>query len=460
MKLLNEIYRIKNIMSLHEATNPILNFITGPFVKKAWSSMVSSYGNNTQGLKTALGNIARNDLDDIFIRLNPGLPVPTDIDQLVDDVVSTIDSLTPEEVTSVIKALSKSEPYKRSLTSTLMDSKPFNDTMSKAFSSGEIKPQEIKNILTDEFGEEIATKLYDNLRIKFDPSKVMKKELSTFMLPSSSVEELINTVEDPTLKTAIKGYLTPNRLNELFSKAQKASLEGTVIDSNYFKNEFLNIVKNNPNFWTELRRLEFQKLMQRLLAILNKGGKKGANFSKQRIYLASLIGLGVAAYWANSVYEEGKKETLESFLQKCMIKKGYNDQEAINNAKINKPQEVNIDFTDCLNEAKSLSMGKGIEKLKSTIPSFEDKKSDISVDNVFGPSVVTTPTQTQTQYEMSVSDFLIWADKAKVKLSDKERLTVKIEDDPLYGEKVIKVTTDFGPRKTYVLKTDKSGFSF
>ncbi len=43
------------------------------------------------------------------------------------------------------------------------------------------------------------------------------------------------------------------------------------------------------------------------------------------------------------------------------------------------------------------------------------------------------------QDSMIIGDFLIWADKEKVKLSDKERLSVELVNDSLYGEKVKKL---------------------
>jgi len=132
----------------------------------------------------------------------------------------------------------------------------------------------------------------------------------------------------------------------------------------------------------------------------------------------------------------------------------------------NPPQYTRLGKTNNLKLANPLDIGgtstDTIEFKLSTTAVVAGMES-ISPDVITLPSSTTsasTTTPTQTQYEMSVKDFLIWADNAKEKLSDKERLTIKIEDDPLYGEKVIKVTTDFGPRKTYVLKTDKSGFSF
>lgn len=397
MELLNEIHRIKNLMSLTEATNPILSFVTGPFVKKAWESMVSSYGGS---LKNTLSNVSRTDLDAIFERLNPGRTLPTDIDDLFGNVISQINKLTKEELDSVIITLSKYEPFRTGLIDSFKNSKPFMDAISKAFSGSDMSPQEIKNVLKTELGDDIGAKLFDELKVRFDPSATMKKVgIETFTLPSTSIQDLKNLVEDPNLKTTIEAYLTPNNLNKLFKEAESAANGGIVIDSNYFRTEFAKIVKDNPNFWTEIRRKEFSKLLNRLLNLL------------KRKDVSILAALAIALNWAASEYKSGKKETYETFLQKCMKGKGYNNQKDIEDAKINKPEDLKSDFFDCKNEAKSLSMGKGIEKLGSNIPSFEEEEG-MTIDDVFGTATSTTSTST---YSDDIDSFKKWMVTRKLK---------------------------------------------
>lgn len=131
----------------------------------------------------------------------------------------------------------------------------------------------------------------------------------------------------------------------------------------------------------------------------------------------------------------------------------------------NAPQYIRLGKTNNLKLTKPLDIDGSstivVEFKLSTTPIVAGMES-FSPDVITLPSsttTTTTGTTTQTQYEMSISDFLIWADKSKVKLSDNEKKSITIEEDPLYGEKVIKITTDFGPKKTYGLKSDKSGFS-
>ena len=174
-----------------------------------------------------------------------------------------------------------------------------------------------------------------------------------------------------------------------------------------------------------------------------------------------LIALGIAGSWVSGTFSEGADPAFALGLKNCLIEKGYDSKEKIQDAKKNNMQGYSADLAACKTAVRAGAYGKGLENVTSYIPKTETSSDDeIDVESLFDSKQDATTTPTQTQYEMSVKDFLIWADKAKVKLSDKERLTIKIEDDSLYGEKVIKVTTDFGPRKTYVLNTDKSGFSF
>ena len=84
MRMLEEITRIKTLMSLTEAINPMTEIFLGSYISKAWTAMKKDLGDIdlriSQNLDATLDNVTRTTLDDLAKQ--QGISSPASMDSL------------------------------------------------------------------------------------------------------------------------------------------------------------------------------------------------------------------------------------------------------------------------------------------------------------------------------------------------------------------------------------------
>jgi hypothetical protein len=350
MKILSEVSRIKKLMSINEATNPIYGVILEPFVKKAWTAFKNKYENSA----VKIGQYIDNNLDQIQelnirdLAKSKNIPNVDNMDTM--DVINglTNTNLINKEVGILIKELSSMDEFSNNIVKVFTQDTNFKKVFQEAIElegEGSLSPQAIKNLMTDFLGETNSTKIYNELRVQFKPSKLLDSSITDeFILPASAIDELISSVSDPSLKKSINSVLNSTELTKILKTAEEITRQGTKIDSSWFKNEFTKIIQSNPSFWTQVRKAELGKILQKLYTDSKTGKFSFGQLSKSLVGGGALYVLTsiIAGVWTSS-------DLIDSWMGECMKSKGYTE-ENIDDIKTNDPNKYTIDSANCEQE--------------------------------------------------------------------------------------------------------------
>lgn len=410
MKILSEVSRIKKLMSINEATNPIYGVILDPFVKKAWTAFKNKYENSA----VRIGQYLDNNLDQIQelnirdLAKSKNIPNVDNMDTM--DVINrlTNTNLINKEVGTLIKELSSMDEFSNNIVKVFTQDTNFKKVFQEAIEleGDSLSPQAIKNLMTDFLGEKNATKIYDELRVQFKPSKLLDSSITDeFILPASAIDELISSVSDPSLKNSIKSVLNSTELTKILKTAEEITRQGTKIDSSWFKNEFTKIIQSNPSFWTQLRKAELSKILQKLYTDSKTGKISFGQLGK------SLVGGGLA-YVLTSIFAGvwTSNDLKDAWMGECMKSKGYTEDN-LNDIKTNDPNKYTIDSGECETEVRA----KLTEYRGESILSWYNLSGllDKDVREVKLNTLKSSTTSTAT-YEDTEESFKKWMVKEKI----------------------------------------------
>lgn len=442
MELLSEIFRIKNLMSLNEATNPIYGFLMKPYLKSAWDKISKNLSDD------ALEAVPESEIKTLAKRYTiPNYDSRT-VDDLVDELVN-LSTLSDDSAKLLVNSLINSPMFNESLVSIMKEDSNFTNLMKRALEyEGEnmLTPNEIKAELANIVGIKNANLLYNDMKVMFNPSKI-KPTKSQYSLPPYIVDDLFVSTTDPGLQKTIKSYLTDVDMNRIFKEASDLAEKGTV-PADFFKTEFEKIRSQNPKFWTELKRGEFMNVVKYLWS---KGSTIWAKIPNKIKYLMLVaLAVGVAYKWSSEKFSEGADPAFALGLKNCLIEKGYDSKEKIQDAKKNDIQKYNADLADCKTAVRAGAYGKGVENLQSFIPktgTSSDEDGEIDPESLFNttPAVKSMLEKILEQPKYSCFKGYLTVDSGdktgSVKLS--ETYTVSIEESN--GVPVVKYTS--GPGK-------------
>jgi hypothetical protein len=387
MELLSEIFRIKNLMSLNEATNPIVGFLMKPYLKSAWNKISKNLSAD------ALKEVPEAEIR-ALANTNGILNYNSrTVDDLVDELVN-LSTLSEGSAKLLVKNLMKSPTFNNSLVSIMKDDESFSKLMKQALEyEGEnlLTPNEIKAQLTDFVGQKNAEILYNDMRVLFNPSKI-KPTTSQYSLPPYVIDDLVVSTTDSGLQKTIKSYLTDVDMDRIFKEASDVAEKGTV-PADFFKTEFEKIRSKNPKFWTELKRGEFMNIVKYLWS---KGSTIWSKIpNKLKYIMLASIALGIAGNWVSKKYSEGADPAFEVGLKECLIDKGYDSKEKIQAAKKDNIQKYKADLAACKTAVRSGAYGKGVENVLSYVPDTGTSSDDeIDVESLFDSKPTTQPTTT------------------------------------------------------------------
>ena len=351
MKLLNEVIRIKKLMNITEVSNPILGLAMEPFITKAWKAFKTEFDNSAikigQHLEDNLENTSIVTLRDLSQSKGNTLADVMDVKDLIDDLFTRSTRMTDDELKIFIKELSTISKFSDNIFSTMKDDANFKLIFKEAIElegEGYLTSQQIKNVLNDYIGETNASRLYNEMRVQINPSKILDTKLiDEFTLPPSTISGLISATEDKTLQSALSKILEPTTLKSILEKVEELS-KTTKIDSDWFKKEFAQIVNKNPSFWTQLKRGEFNKILNKLYS-----EEKSGNFSFKVLgkNIAKTMAVGVATYVTASIIAAvyTADDLIEAWKGECMSRKGYTkeNKETIKKDNLNKYTQDNAD---------------------------------------------------------------------------------------------------------------------
>lgn len=456
MKLLNEINRIKGLMSINEATNPILGLALEPFLTKSWRVFKTEFDNSAIKILTHLDNnldaTTQVALRDLSRSKGNALADVMDINEVIDDLMSKASRFTDDELKTLTKELSSLSKFSDNIVKTISKDEGFKDLFKEAIElegEGYLTPQQIKGVLIDYLGESNATKLYDEMRIGVNPSKILSTTLEDdIILSPTTISGLVNAVEDAKLKGAIEKILEPTTLRGILEKAQDLS-KTTKIDKVWFEKQFSDIVKLNPSFWTQLKRGEFNKLVNRLWT-----DEKTGAFSFKTLGIntvAKPLGLGFFTYLVSSIIAAlwTSDDLLDTWKAECLLSKGYtkDNKEQI---KKDNPNKWTKDNEDCDKEVRSKETGDALKDFKSYWwPEFSS--SDVDIERL---------KTTTTKYKNTVDDFKKWATTDPDLKNETGAISkAKQVDDPIAGT-VIEITLSNGSNRKYQLDTTETKFTY
>lgn len=389
MKMLNEIKRIKDLMMLSEATNPITNFFVGPYISKSWTAMKKGLGDSvsriSQYLDTNLDNVTRTTLDDLASQVGISYPESLDSMYLIDNLVSKVNGMTIDQLNVLTKSLSKIKIFSDNLVESLISDENFIKTLRSSIDSG-LSPNEVKTVLTKYLGEENANIVFNKARVSVPTSSLVKQssDVAEFILTPQAMDALVSTVESPSLKKVVNKVLSDKQKMDKIMKMAEELSKTTQIGPDFFKTEFQKIVQSNPSFWDKAKQTEIGKLMKSLWNLTTKD--KTGKFSWVRTGTSTLIGLVIAATWTSS----GLKN---AFRDDCLKEKGIDTSEEFTALKANKSEYEKV-MGDC-NQYVFEKVGKfKLKGLGSIVSPFVDLV--FGDDEDYTPSFVTPNASTTT----------------------------------------------------------------
>ena len=327
MTIINEIKRIQNLMLINEAVNPILNLFLEPQVKLAWNAFKESLGNSATRIGQSLddlGSVANTNLRNLADNIGIYDSQTADLESLVNRIINS--TLNQQELSQLIDILSQSTLFKTKIQEVLLSDKNFKSVIKQAIElEGEegMSPQQIKGVLEKYIGEENADVIYNKMRAQFSPIPKVKPgsfNIEEFNLTPAIINDLVTTVDDVKLKKIVNEVLgNEQNLSKILRKAEELSKSGP-LDINYFKKEFEEIVKSNPDIIDKATQSKIYLLTKKLIQIMGKN--KNGKWSLKKIGAAIITGLVVTEFWTSS-------ETKSAWRKQCFVSKGYDSNEKI-----------------------------------------------------------------------------------------------------------------------------------
>lgn len=390
MKMLNEIKRIKDLMMLSEATNPITNFFVGPYISKSWTAMKKGLGDSviriSQYLDTNLDNVTRTTLDDLASQVGISYPESLDSMYLVDNLVSKVDNMTTDQLNVLTKSLSKIKIFSDNLVESLISDENFIKTLRSSIDSG-VSPNEVKTVLTKYLGEENANTVFNKARVSVPTSSLVKQssDVAEFILTPQAMDALVSTVESKSLKKVVNKVLSDKQSMDKIMKMAEELSKTTQIGPDFFKTEFQKIVQSYPSFWDNAKQTEFAKFMKKAFELAYVKKETG-KVRWWRITGTVILGLVVAATWTSSGLKNAYRDD-------CLKEKGIDTPEEFNTLKANKSEYEKV-MGDCSQYVLS-KVGKfKLKGLGSIVNPFVDLLFGDDEDYV--PSFVTPNASTTT----------------------------------------------------------------
>ena len=376
-------------MSLTEATNPISELFLAPYINKAWTVMKRDLGDSAlrigQNLDATLDNVTRTTLDDLAKQIGISYPESMDNFYLINNLVLRADSMTKDEIVTLVKSLSTLDIFSNSLTKTLISDEGFINTLKTSIIDYGVTPNEIKKLLTNYLGEENATAVFNKVRVSIPTSSLVKggdNLVDEFVLTPQAMGELVSTVESKSLKRVVNKVLSDKQsMNKILSMAEELS-KTTKIGPDYFKTEFQKIVQSYPSFWDKAKQTQVANFMKKAFDILTKD--KTGKVSPMRIAAVILTGLVISATWTSSALKNAYRDD-------CLKEKGIDTPEKFNTLKSDKAEFTKVMSSCDLYVLKQA----GKYKLQGVMALVSPLVDTIVGDNEdYVPSFVTSSTTT------------------------------------------------------------------
>jgi hypothetical protein len=392
MRMLEEITRIKTLMSLTEAINPMTEIFLGSYISKAWTAMKKDLGDIdlriSQNLDATLDNVTRTTLDDLAKQQGISSPESMDSLYLINSLVFYADSMTNAQIVTLAKSLSTLDIFSKNLTKTLISDDNFINTLKTSIIDYGVTPNEIKKLLTDYLGEKNATDVFNKIRVSIPTSSLVKggdNLVDEFVLTPQAMGELVSTVESKSLKRVVNKVLSDKQsMNKILSMAEELS-KTTKIGPDYFKTEFQKIVQSYPSFWDKAKQNDIVNLMKKAFDSLTKDKKTG-NVSYKKTAAVIIIGLAISFTWTSSALKNAWRDD-------CLKEKGIDTPEEFNTLKSNKAE-----FTKVMSSCDLYVLKQsGKYKLQGVMALVSPLVDTIVGDNEdYVPSFVTSSTTTTT----------------------------------------------------------------
>jgi hypothetical protein len=391
MGILNELNRIKNLMNLSEAltNNPFLNFVSEYILKNAWDTLTSNPKFNAKSILDGLDDVSKGTIRQLAKDNNIIDYTSKDLDGLIDELIQGY--LTNDEVTKLIKVLSKNKVIKSSIVNSIEQDRAFSNALLSAFEmeeKGIIKRQEVINKLEELYGKEIGDEVYSKMKIDFDPTTVISKDIPTIKMTVKNVGDLVSAIDDVNIKTLFDKIGVENITN--FLNSMESKTKGITVDSAWFQKELQKILNATPDAQTK------KEILNNVKSFLSnpdlKKWGKGLVKSGKYAVIAYSLSLLYAAY-------KGYNRAYEKEFAKYLIGNGYITLSDAQNLQSTNPKEyqrlVNL-FNDQIWKKGTGLFAAGAEMLKYLpLPSGENELNPLDFGG--GSSTTTTTTTTNTQ---------------------------------------------------------------
>jgi hypothetical protein len=246
---------------------------------------------------------------------------------------------------------------------------------------GIIKRQEVINKLEELYGKEIGDEVYSKMKIDFDPTTVISKDIPTIKMTVKNVGDLVSAIDDVNIKTLFDKIGVENITN--FLNSMESKTKGITVDSAWFQKELQKILNATPDAQTK------KEILNNVKSFLSnpdlKKWGKGLVKSGKYAVIAYSLSLLYAAY-------KGYNRAYEKEFAKYLIGNGYITLSDAQNLQSTNPKEyqrlVNL-FNDQIWKKGTGLFAAGAEMLKYLpLP---------SLDFGGGSSTTTTTTTTNTQ---------------------------------------------------------------
>jgi hypothetical protein len=392
MGILNELNRIKNLMNLSEAltNNPFLNFVSEYILKNAWDTLTSNPKFNAKSILDGLDDVSKGTIRQLAKDNNIIDYTSKDLDGLIDELIQGY--LTNDEVTKLIKVLSKNKVIKSSIVNSIEEDRAFSNALLSAFEmeeKGIIKRQDVINKLEELYGKEIGDEVYSKMKIDFDPTTVISNsrytDIPTIKMTVKNVGDLVTAIDDVNIKTLFNEIGVENVTN--FLNSMESKTKGITVDSAWFQKELQKILNATPDAQTK------KEILNNVKSFLSnpslKTAVKGLKFTGKWFVIGYLLSILYAAY-------TGYNRKYQKELAKYLIGNGYITFSDAQNLQSTNPKEyqrlVNL-FDDQIWKRGEGFWAGGVEMVKSLpIPSSESELNSLDFG---GGSSTTTTTNTQ-----------------------------------------------------------------
>ena len=341
MNLLNEIYRIQNLMSINEATNPIVNFLLKPIVEDAWKAFKSEFNNSAISIGQQLDQLSKTSKLKIEnLASSKGINTNLyDTSKLIDNLLSK--NLNNADLSELIMILSENKIFNENIKTLLIGSKEFQKTLKSAIElsgEGALTPQQIKTVIADFVGKANADDIYNKVVVKIDPSKLAKTSVTDeFFFPASTVQELVGSVTNPKLQKTIDKVLSDKQgFAQILKQAEELS-KTQKIDQAWFQSMYSELVKSNPTIWDKATQSEFMNVVKKIGKTLVGSEKGGPSFTK-------IAGWILTSAIISVIYTDDNK--LSAWMGECLESKNQTAESWANLQQTNQ-QLYNTILADC-----------------------------------------------------------------------------------------------------------------